>query len=283
MSEIPANPTRTPIPDPTNLTTEQLHREINALQNLMEVRFEALSDASDVFYEGYNRRPTEAHIETEALKREIVARLDAMDKATLVITESVEHSPTLLDREISKITALFSERFNGISTQFRERDIRTDNDKIAAGTAVSAAFQAQALSASAANNSFSAAINKSELSTAKELDSIKLLINTNRDGFATQLADLVARLNRSEAAALGARSDRDDHRSSTSGTVGLIGGIVGGVSLLLALVMGAINMGHSNAGLPPQPVYMQPPQPPQPQPPYTGPALPLSIPIIPGK
>lgn len=202
-----------PIPDPSVLTTEQLRRELDKLQEL------------------------------------IYSRMDAMERAAEVLDENVNRQPTILDREMDKLNLLTAERFNSIAVQFKERDVRTDQDKLAATTAVNAALQAQKEAAGASNISNSAAIAKSEAGFTKEIDAIKNLLLSNKDGINTQITDLVARLNRSEAAVVNTREVRVDRHSEVSGIMGIVGGIVGVVSLVAMLLFGILNSVHT-AGAP---------------------------------
>ncbi len=95
-----------PIPDPSVLTTDLLRREVAALKEILTMR------------------------------------INAVEQANLKFSEGIERVPTQLDREIDKVTKLFSERFAGIVTQISERDVRTNSDKEAAKVSVAAALQA---------------------------------------------------------------------------------------------------------------------------------------------
>lgn len=76
----------TPRPDPTRLTTQQLLREITALERL------------------------------------VFTRLDAMDKALALSHESLTRVPTEVDKQIEHLSQLVNEKFAGISQRFIERD-----------------------------------------------------------------------------------------------------------------------------------------------------------------
>jgi hypothetical protein len=184
-----------PSPDPSALTTQTLHEGLLNLRQLLETR------------------------------------LNAMDKASEVLSENVNRVPTLLDRQIAQIKELFGEKFEGVEKQFTERDVRTDQDKLAATTAVNAALQAQKEAAAAQNIANAAAINKSEAGFTKEIDGLKLLINATRDALAAQFADLTARVNRGEAMQAGSVNMRTEQRLNIGAVVGLIMGAVGVAAL----------------------------------------------------
>lgn len=73
----------TPRPDPTLLTTQQLLRELSALRREFEVRF------------------------------------DAMDQAAVLLSETVNRTPTVIQTEISHLRELDNERFAGVTQRFQ--------------------------------------------------------------------------------------------------------------------------------------------------------------------
>src|ERR1700722_15004743 len=102
-----------------------------------------------------------------------------MDKAATLFNDNLTRVPTDTDKQIQHLKELHDEKFESIQTQFKERDVRSDQDKIAATTAVNAALQAQKEAAASQNESNSAAITKSEAATAKQIDQILLLLGSN--------------------------------------------------------------------------------------------------------
>jgi hypothetical protein len=191
-----------PVPDPTVLTTQAIDARVTQLQRLLE------------------------------------ARLDGYDRATKLLEDNVNRVPTLLDREIAQTSALSAEKFGSIDQRFRERDVRTDQDKAASTTAVNAALSAQKEAAQAQQIFSEAAINKSEAGFTKEIDGLKVLMGTNKDSINIQISDLTGRLNRSEAAATATHDVHTDDRLTVGSIVGLVGGAVGILSLLLAFFNG---------------------------------------------
>ena len=177
----------------------------------------------------------------------VVTRLDAMDQAAKLLDINVNRVPTLLDRETSRLTDLISEKFTGlrvqveekfggIQTQFRERDIRTDQDKIAASTAVNAALQAQKEAAAATNESNAAAIAKSEGNTTKQLDGMSALFQQSTADLRQQIADIKGRIDKGEGVQRGGTEDRNTQRSDAMAAWGAVGGIVSIISAIIAAI-----------------------------------------------
>jgi hypothetical protein len=176
-----------PVPDPSVITSQEIAKAKAELRDEYNVLMHANETAR------------------ELIRQVLETRLDSMDRASVVLSENVNRVPTLLDRESSRLEKLFEEKlfgmitkFDGIQVQFRERDIRTDQDKIAATTAVNAALQAQKEAAGAQNEANAAAITKSENSFTKEIDGLKSLINTVRDAIQSDVGNLKQRLDRGE-------------------------------------------------------------------------------------
>jgi hypothetical protein len=91
--------------------------------------------------------------------------------------------------------------FGSVQKQFAERDVRTDQAAIATKIAVDAALQAQKEAAGAQNESNSAAITKSEAASAKQMDGIQALLQSESkatgekfDDIKTTIASLDTRL-----------------------------------------------------------------------------------------
>jgi hypothetical protein len=93
-----------PIPDPTLLTTQQLHRELGGLREILE------------------------------------ARLDGMDKALALFHDLTDKIPSELDVRIAALIQIYDERFRSVQTQFSERGMRNDQNSRSAKDAVDAAL-----------------------------------------------------------------------------------------------------------------------------------------------
>src|SRR5580704_1117553 len=91
---VPITRSFVPIPDPTTLTTDQLRREITALRELTEARFEGM----------------------EAEQKTII-------------------------QSVSQLGALHEQKFEGVKTQFAERDVRQETKGRDDKTAIDAALK----------------------------------------------------------------------------------------------------------------------------------------------
>jgi len=187
-----------PIPDPSEITS----REIARLRADLMVTFETgLSSA--------------------------VSTADAKRDGTHA---SIMAAAQQADGRLTALAELTHERFEGLKIAFRE-------DKIAAATAVAAAFAAQEKLAIAQNLSNTAAITKSEGSTTKELESLDGKIVSLKETMATDVRNLEGRLNRGEGGATGARDMRTEHRAD-------MGQILMACGLAISLLLGIANLVH---------------------------------------
>lgn len=206
----------TPIPDPTTLTTANLHRELLSLQSL------------------------------------IVARLDAMDKATELLNQNVTRVPTDTDKQISHLKELHDEKFLSVQRQFQERDVRTEQIAAASTTAISAALQAAKEAVAEQNRASALSIAKSETATTKQIDQQGAQIQTQTSSLNDKIESETRGLNdkiQSETRALNgmiavisSRLDRiEGQKSGHSESWGLL---VGAGGLLAALGGFAIAVAH---------------------------------------
>ena len=203
-----------PVPDPSEITS----REIAKLRTELQTQFTASLDAA---------------IDTAAAKREILsATVTALDARLAAVgagaTTDTEHASERFSDKLDALRLLTDERFEGLKIAFRE-------DKIAAATAVAAAFAAQEKLSVAQNLSNTAAITKSEGSTTKELESLDGKIGSLKETVASDIRNLEGRLNRGEGGAAGARQNQADTHSSFSLVLALVGAITGTVAMMLLL------------------------------------------------
>lgn len=187
-------PDNVPSPDPSTLTTEQLRHELAGVLRLIETR------------------------------------LDGYDKANTILADNVNRVPTLLDREILRITQLFDEKFASsrnevaaltiaMNTRFEERDVRGRASETAASTAIAAALAALKEMIALQNTANAAAISKSEVGTTKEIDNIKLILANTVKTTDDKISDM-----------------RTNRRLDVGSIVGIVLGIAGVVSLVVTLI-----------------------------------------------
>lgn len=159
---------RRPVPDPTLLTTQQLIRENQWLREVIE------------------------------------ARLDGMDKAIELLRVSTDKYPADMDSKVEHLESLHDEKFRSIESQFRERDVRTEQTSRDAKTAVDAALQAAKEAVGKQNDSFMAATEKSEAATTKQIDQLQRLLDTNQKATDDKITDVKDRITKIEGQASGA-------------------------------------------------------------------------------
>jgi hypothetical protein len=180
-----------PIPDPTALTTEQLRRELSGLREIL------------------------------------TARLDGMDRATKLLDETVNRTPTIVQTEISHLRELMNEKlgslggkaeekFSSIELQFAERDVRTNQAAIASAQALAAALQAAKEAVFEQAQAAAKAAEKTELSTTKQIDLIQNQIKTLGDTFGDKIDDLKGRIDRGEGAGLGSATTLIETRAGAT-------------------------------------------------------------------
>jgi cation transport regulator ChaB len=154
-----------PVPDPTILTTEQLLRTVGAERDYVDGRIAVL-----------------------------VERLDAIDRATKLLNETVNRVPTDVQREVSHLRELSDEKFVSIQTQFRERDTRQERESRDNKVAVDAAFAAQKEAAGKQEDTFSKGIDKSEAATQETIGKLTELFRTTNQALSDKVDDLKQRL-----------------------------------------------------------------------------------------
>ncbi len=175
----------TPRPDPTLLTTQQLLRELSALDEKLTVRIGGMFSS-------------------------IEQRLNAMDKATILLNDNVTRVPTAVDKEISHLRELHDEKFSSIDKQFAERDVRVEQTARDTKVAVDAALQAAKEATGEANKAFALSIAKSEAATSKNIDQQGTLIASSTAALDSKITDVKDRLTRLESGALGRNSGFKD-------------------------------------------------------------------------
>jgi len=161
------------------------------------------------------------------------ARLDAVDRATVLFQENLTRVPTDTDKQISHLKELHETRFQGLSTQISERDLRAEQDKRTQEAAVSAAFQAQ-----------KEAAGKSEILTTKLIDGLQAVLAQSQRTTDDKIAVINARLDRGAGGEVGARVQRDDTHMTIGTVLAVIGGMLGILSFLALVIFGVANMGR---------------------------------------
>jgi hypothetical protein len=191
-----------PRPDPTRLTTDQLRRELSALREI------------------------------------IFTRLDGNDRATSLLSETVNRTPTVIQTEIMHLRELQGERLASVDQRFDERDVRTDQAAKASKEALDAALLAAKELVSQQNEANAAAADKAEQSTIKQIDQIGIRIDTMQKALDDRLTELKERIDRGEGSTAGSATARTDQRLNIN-TIAVLVGV-----LLSALIVYAAFRPH---------------------------------------
>ena len=163
-----------PVPDPTILTTEQLLRTAQAERDYVDGRIDVL-----------------------------IERLSGMDRATELLSATVNKVPTEVQREVGNLGNVMEEKFTSVDKQFAERDTRSEREARDNKLAVDAAFAAQEKQAVAESVSNQKAIDKSEVATNKAIDKLAELFESRVGGLAESLSDLKNRVQAIESSKQG--------------------------------------------------------------------------------
>jgi hypothetical protein len=173
---------------------------------------------------------TEARIErAEKAERDYVdgqtgilaERLDAIDRATKLLSETVNRVPTDVTKEVMNHAQVTDERFGSIGTQFKERDIRSEREARDNEIRVNAAFAAQKEAASEQNKANTTAIAKSEQATTETINKLAELVGATTNALAERVDDLKTRVVAMEARGNGVVVDRQEARSDRAAGVNL--------------------------------------------------------------
>lgn len=202
------NPQNIPIPDPSTLTTEQLRRELASLREILETRLAGMDRATDLQAEGL--ASLTKYFEDQ-LRHQHADRLDQL----AALREALEG-------QIGMVRAVMNERFAAVDTRFAERDTRTEQAAQEARISLDAALAAAKEAVSEQNKANTLAIDKSDATTQKQIDSIGDQMTTAIKFLEDKIADLTGRLDRNEG--------------KSQGGANLWAGIVGVIVILVMAV-----------------------------------------------
>jgi hypothetical protein len=180
--------------------TEMIRREFEARaqQHMRDTEARDLQQAREA--DARDLRQTER---IEGLARTLTARLDAMDKATELLSANVTRVPTDTDKQISHLQSLHNEKFDsvaealkavdlGVQRQFAERDTRSEQSTLQQQKAIDAALMAAEKAVGKQQDANTTAINKSELGTAEQMKQLGVTMQTASSFTAEQIKQLGA-------------------------------------------------------------------------------------------
>jgi hypothetical protein len=190
-----------PLQDPSALATQQLLREINGLEKLLDARLTALEKTQAHFEDGITRVPTEVQKATRALRE-------------------------LLQETFS----VHLEKFAGINQQLASRD-----------GALAAALVAQKELVAEQNKASEMAITKSETAVNRQLEQLQMLISTSTGGLNDKIDDLKGRVTAVEARGVGESGTRSESRQSNHLLLATVLGAVSVIALGVTIVSSIAN------------------------------------------
>lgn len=188
------------LPDPSVLTTEQMTRAVRAERDYVDGQVGIIQE-----------------------------RLDGIDKASVVLNETVTRVPTQLQVAIGQVRELMDEKFHSVDRRF------ADNKQ-----AVDSALAAQEKQAAAQDKSNQAAITKSEDQTAKTIDELKGLFTSETRAIGQRIDEtkehvkiLSDRVLAIEQRRLGGNESTTERRDANVAVYALIGLII---TIILATI-----------------------------------------------
>lgn len=191
--------------DPTELTTQQLWREIGSLKELVFSRLDAIEKAIQIAHDDLVRVPTEVQKAVGTLKE-------------------------LHEERLRSITTLMDERCRNINHQLAERDAQrlqsNQDNKVAIDTALSAAKE----SSGEQIKTQAMAIAKNEAAAFKQIESLEDKLNDIKD-----------RLTTIEAMRMGSDKSVVTHQASTGLNAMIVGIVLSGLLGLAALLISLRN------------------------------------------
>jgi hypothetical protein len=226
-----------PRPDPTRLTTELLNREIASVKEMVNLRLDSLAIRLDELRANISEGPPEIHRAIDALKMFIDSSLGERDKAIDLFQKSTDSIHILIDEKLLALKSLHEEKFGSIQTQFRERDVRSEQSSKDSKVAVDAALQAAKEAVGEQNKSSALAIAKSETSTTKQIDQLGSLVVSQAKNVDDKITDVKERLTRMEGQGLGKVATDYDHNASSKLNISIVSSIIALTSLIVTIIV----------------------------------------------
>jgi hypothetical protein len=182
-----------PIPDPTILTTQQLLRELAALREIFETR------------------------------------LEGMDKATELLSDTVNRTPTAIQTAISNVREVYDERFKSIEKQFTERDIRTEQAARSSKEALDAALLSAKELVAQQNDANTTKAEKTEQNFTKQIDNAL-----------DRISEIKERIDRGEGSSSGKAAQDDVSARTLSMRLVMIGVAISVVVIIVNVVVALV-------------------------------------------
>jgi hypothetical protein len=189
-----AHQTTTPTPDPTVLTTEALERAVSAERDYISAQLDVLKE-----------------------------RLRGIDRATALLNETVNRTPTEIQKEVVHLRELMDERSRAVDNRFASAEQQRLEQKADTRAAVDAALAAAKEAVKEQTTAFQLATNKSEMATLEQLKQLNLTITTAINGQMESHNDLKTRVERIENVKQGVQENKAGIYMAIVGVGALIG------------------------------------------------------------
>jgi hypothetical protein len=150
-----------PRPDPTARTTEDLIRALGAERDYTNGKLEVIGE-----------------------------RFRGIDRATELLNEQVNRTPTEIQKQIAHLREVFDTKFSGYDAQISLRDESTKREKADAALALRAAFDAQKESAAEQNKSNTLAIDKAAQGQKETVSNLEQVVSALNKTLTDKVDDL---------------------------------------------------------------------------------------------
>jgi hypothetical protein len=185
------------IPGPPYLTTEELRRDVSALREILQARLDGMDRAAVVLSETVNRTPT-------------------------AIQTAISHLKELHDERFRSVTLEAGERFKSVALQFKERDERSSQLAKTQDEALKAALQSAEKLNEAQGSANKEANAKTEITFAQQLKAVTDKIEV-----------INGRLDRGEGTASGQQDFRTERRLDLGQVIAVVAVIVAIASVMI--------------------------------------------------
>lgn len=271
-----------PVPDPTNLTTQQLHIAVNNLREIMEIRFQGMDKAVVLLQDYANRVPTIGEINN--LHGAKIENLEKrLDHKYVESAAEIEHVREIQDAHLSKIDQQFRDQTSSTALALTAADKAIANAFTAAEKAVAKAelaaekgyleaqisalkeafgvqIKSQKDAVDAALAASDKAVQKAEVANEKRFESVnefratladqqrdlatKSEVNLRFKSLEDRINAVVEDARELKGKSLGAVAAREVQIDNRGLIFGIIGALIGIGALIMTIVVNVIRVGN---------------------------------------
>jgi len=174
---------------------------------------------------------------TDGKNAVIEERLRGIDRATELLSAEVNRVPSKLSQAVDNLDKVFTEKFDSVALQFKERDIRAEREARDNKVAVDAAFAAQKEAAAKQDEANAKAIDKSEKATAETIKTNQESTKIITDSLTKSLYEAKQSITRLESSKQNTAENKIENRANTGAIVGYIVGAFGMFSTLVTMII----------------------------------------------